>query len=242
MLTKEELNRYARQILLPEIGLIGQEKLKSAKVLVIGAGGLGCPAIQYLAAAGIGTLGIVDFDVVQLSNLHRQILYNHQDINQNKAEVAANKIAHINPHVNSIVHALKVTSDNVHSILGDFDLVLDCTDNFAARYVIDKACAELKKPLVYGGIFRFEGQVSVFHYGPHPVGYADVFPENSEAQNALDCNAAGVLGTLPGIIGTMQAQEAIKIIVGAEEVLAGKIFVLNTLSSEIVILQIPQKQ
>jgi len=229
MLSKEEINRYARQIVLPEIGIVGQEKLKRAKVLVIGAGGLGCPVLQYLAAAGIGTIGIVDEDVVEESNLQRQILYNKEEVGKPKAEVAERKLKILNPHINITSYILRLTAANALDIIKDYDLIIDGSDNFPTRYLVNDACVMLNKFLVFGSIFKFEGQLSVFNYKSGPT-YRCLFPQ--PPQDSPNCSEIGVLGVLPGIIGTMMANEALKIILGIGEILSGKLFVFNALTSQ----------
>ncbi len=234
MLNKEEISRYSRHLLLPEIGTIGQGKLKNAKVLVIGAGGLGCPVLLYLTAAGVGKIGIVDFDTVDESNLQRQILYAVEDIGKYKAIVAADKLFKQNPFVKFTVYNLQVNNQNALDIIKNFDIIIDGTDNFATRYLINDACVLLNKPLIYGAVYRFEGQVSVFNFkdrkGINGPTYRCVFPEPPSPESAPNCSEIGVLGVLPGIIGTMQANEAIKLITGIGEPLSGKLLLLNALT------------
>ncbi len=236
MLDQDEIKRYDRHILLPEIGIAGQEKLKRSKVLVIGAGGLGCPVLQYLTAAGIGTIGVVDFDKVDESNLQRQILYSVDDIGRSKVECAISKLSRQNPFVEFISHYIQLTNQNAIDIIKKYDIIIDGTDNFPTRYLINDACVLLDKPLVYGSINRFEGQVSVFNYsidkeerGPT---YRCLFPEPPSADTAPNCSEAGVLGVLPGMIGTFQANEAIKIITGIGDVLSGRLFMINALTMQ----------
>ena len=224
----QERKRYSRQIILPEMGLSGQEKLKAAKVLVIGAGGLGCPVLQYLTAAGIGTIGIVDDDVVTITNLHRQILYSAEDIGKGKAQTAKDKLSAQNPFVNFNVIPLRLNDENAAKIIADYDLVIDGSDNFPTRYLANDVCVELDKPLVFGSILRFEGQVSTFNYKGGPT-YRCLFPEAEEGDN---CAEAGVIGILPGIIGTYMANEVIKIICGIGKPLSGKLMVVNALTNE----------
>lgn len=223
-----ERKRYSRQIILPEMGLSGQEKLKSAKVLVIGAGGLGCPVLQYLTAAGVGTIGIVDDDVVTITNLHRQILYSADDIGKSKALTAKEKLSAQNPFVNFNVIPLRLDLENAAELIRDYDLVIDGSDNFPTRYLANDVCVALDKPLVFGSILRFEGQVSTFNYKGGPT-YRCLFPEAEEGDN---CAEAGVIGILPGIIGTYMANEAIKIICEIGEPLSGKLMVINALTNE----------
>jgi sulfur-carrier protein adenylyltransferase/sulfurtransferase len=235
-LSAEELHRYSRHILLPEISLEGQLKLKGARVLVIGAGGLGCPILLYLAAAGVGYLGIVDHDVVESSNLQRQILFTTQDVGLPKASVAAIRLNQLNPEITIRPFHAKFTSSNALEIMADFDLICDGTDNFPARYLINDACVLLGKTMVSGAIFRFEGQVSVFNYqyadGKRGPNYRDLFPAPPPPSAVPNCAEAGVLGVLPGIIGNIQASEIIKIITGIGEPLSGRLFILDTLTME----------
>src|ERR1051325_1354070 len=229
MLGKEEINRYSRHIILPEIGAEGQEKLKHAKVLVIGAGGLGCPVLQYLVCAGVGTIGIVDGDVVDETNLQRQILFSPVDIGKFKAETAKRKLSALNPHCKLQAANCKLTSPNALEIIKDYDLVIDGSDNFPTRYLINDACVILNKPLVFGSVFKFEGQISVFNYKNGPT-YRCLFPE--PPQDSPNCSEIGVLGVLPGIIGTLMSGEALKIILGIGELLSGKLFVFDSLTSQ----------
>lgn len=222
--------RYQRQILLKELGTEGQCKLSTAKVLVIGAGGLGCPILQYLAAAGIGTLGIVDHDVVELSNLHRQILYTMTDIGFPKAACAAARLQQFNPGITVIPYQLQLSNQNAVAIISEFDIVIDGSDNFPTRYMINDACALLNKPLIYGALSVSEGQVSVFSVPDSTgakVNYRDVFPTAPKPGEVLNCAEAGVLGVLPGIIGTMQAAEAIKLITGIGTPLINRMLIYN---------------
>jgi adenylyltransferase/sulfurtransferase len=223
----QERKRYSRQIVLPEMGLTGQEKLKAAKVLVIGAGGLGCPVLQYLTAAGVGTIGVVDDDTVDVSNLHRQILYNADDIGQGKAEIAVHKLRLMNPHINLISLPVRLNEANAAGIIAEYDLVIDGSDNFPTRYLANDICVALDKPLIFGSILRFEGQVSVFNFDGGPT-YRCLFPDAEEGDN---CEIAGVIGILPGIIGTHMANEAIKIICGIGDILSGKLLVINALNN-----------
>ncbi|ALJ00784.1 molybdopterin-synthase adenylyltransferase MoeB [Rufibacter tibetensis] len=225
-LTPEETNRYSRHLILPEIGLAGQQKLKEAKVLVIGAGGLGCPVLQYLTAAGVGTIGIVDFDRVEESNLQRQILFSVPDVGRLKAEVAQEKLKTQNPYVHLISYPVHLQPQNALELLAGYDLVIDGSDNFATRYLVNDACVILKKPLVFGSIFKFEGQISVFNYQGGPT-YRCLYPEASELAS---CSEVGVLGVLPGLVGCLLANEAIKVITGLGEIAAGKLLVLNALT------------
>lgn len=239
MLIKEELNRYNRQMILPELGLKGQEKLKVAKVVVIGAGGLGCPVLQYLAAAGVGTIGIVDDDVVELSNLHRQILYNHTDIGQSKADVAAAKLKLLNPHVGFTAYHERLTADNAIAICQDYELVIDCSDNFSTRYLVNDTCVNLNQTLIFGSILQFEGQVAVFnHHGG--ANYRNLYP--APPSENINCVEGGVIGILPGIIGLYMANEAIKLICGIGETLAGKLMTIDALNNTVLVFKIAQEK
>ena len=232
--SKEEFSRYSRHFILPEINVAGQEKMKNAKVLVVGAGGLGSPVLLYLAAAGIGTLGIVDFDTIDKTNLQRQVLFSTLDEGQPKAVQAKARIQELNPHVNVVLHQVKIDSGNALDIINDYDVIVDGTDNFPTRYLMNDACVLTGKPLVFGSIFRFEGQLSVFNFkyadGSYSANYRDVFPEPPAPGEVPNCAEGGVLGVLPGIIGCFQANEVIKIVCGIGEVLAGKMLLLDTLS------------
>jgi len=232
-LNKEELLRYNRQIIIPEFGEQGQQKLLNASVLVIGAGGLGAPILQYLTAVGVGRIGIVDFDEVSLSNLQRQVLFNTQEIGQSKASTAAKKLALLNPDVKFDVTEEAISSSNAMEIIGGYDLVVDGSDNLPTRYLVNDACYLLKIPLVYGAIFRFEGQVSVFNAvhkdGSRGPNYRDLFPSPPPPEMVPSCSEGGVLGVLPGIIGAMMANEAIKLLTHVGETLSGKLFVFDAL-------------
>src|SRR5882672_2706996 len=233
MLTPQELQRYSRQILLPELGLEGQQKLKEGSVLVIGAGGLGSPALYYLAAAGMGRIGIVDFDVVDASNLHRQILFTSEDVGKPKAAIARRRLEQLNPMIKIDTHPAILNSENAMSILADYDVVIDGSDNLPTRYLVNDACVLLKKTLIYGAVFQFEGQVSVFNQlqpdGSRGPNYRDLFPEPPPPEMVPSCSAGGVLGVLPGIIGSMQANEAIKIIAEIGTTLSGKLLLFDSL-------------
>ena len=229
MLSKEEKARYSKQVILPEIGITGQEKLKSAKVLVIGAGGLGCPILQYLCAAGVGTLGIADGDKVDISNLQRQVLYTPADIGLPKAEVAKTKLIALNNNTSVICHPFFLDYDNALETIAGYDIVVDGSDNFDTRYLVNDACIMLDKPMVSGAIYKYEGQVSVFNYKGGPT-YRCIFPEAPGAGESPNCADIGVIATLPGIIGTIQANEVIKMITAIGDVLAGKLLVIDTLT------------
>lgn len=231
MLSKEEIEIYDRQILLNNIGLSGQEKLKKSKVLVIGAGGLGCPVLRYIAAAGVGKIGIVDFDTVSISNLHRQILFDFSDVNTNKASTAKQKLTNINPYIEIEAYPEKLTVNNVLSIFEEYQVIVDCTDNYESRFLVNDACVLLGKPFVYGSIYKFEGQVSVFNWKGGPT-YRCLFKDYPTDESTTDCNAAGVLGVLPGLIGLYQANEVLKLVLEIGEVLSGKIFILNGLTNQ----------
>jgi len=229
--------RYQRQIILKEFGEAGQEKLLQSKVLVIGAGGLGCPALQYLAAAGTGTLGIVDDDVVSLSNLHRQVLYTTNDIGFPKAEKAKQILHQLNPEIDIVAYNQRLTTKNAFGIINSYDIIIDCTDNFSSRYMINDACVLLNKPFVFGAVSQFEGQVTIFNYqhanGAGSCNYRDLFPQPPKEGEVLNCAEAGVLGVLPGIIGAMQANETIKLITGIGKPFIDILFNYNALSNSV---------
>ncbi|MBC7912736.1 MAG: HesA/MoeB/ThiF family protein [Pyrinomonadaceae bacterium] len=228
-LSKEELQRYSRHLLMDEFGTEAQLKLKNSKVLVVGAGGLGNPCLLYLAAAGVGFLGIADDDVVHTSNLQRQVLFGEADIGKSKSETAKIHLLAKNPliEINTHPHIIK---GNTLALISLYDIVIDGTDNIYTRYLLNDACVILNKPLIYGAIFKFEGQLSVFNYNDGPT-YRCLYPQNNDAQIIPGCAEVGVLGVLPGIIGTMQAAEAIKIITGVGEPLSGKLLILNLLNN-----------
>jgi adenylyltransferase/sulfurtransferase len=225
-LTNEEISRYSRHLLLPQIGLDGQEKLKAAKVLIVGTGGLGAPLALYLAAAGVGTLGIVDFDVVEESNLQRQIIHSTRDIDRPKVASAADRIKSLNPEVKVITHNTRLTSENALEIIEDYDIVADGTDNYQTRYLVNDACVLLGKPNVYGSIFQFEGQASVFYAKEGPC-YRCLYPSPPPPGLVPSCSEGGVLGVLPGIVGTIQANEVIKLIVGGGNSLIGRLLLFD---------------
>jgi molybdopterin-synthase adenylyltransferase len=214
--TKEELTRYSRQWMLPEIGIKGQEKLKAAKVLVVGAGGLGCPALQYLCATGVGTLGIVDFDKIELHNLHRQILYSTGDLGKSKAETAAEKLKSQNPNVSFIVFNEMLDEQNAKTILSQFEIVVDGSDNFRTRYLINDTCIQLNKVLVYGTILKFEAQLAIFNY-KGGKNLRDIYPEPPNPEDVLGCDENGVLGIVPGILGLYMAGATIQVILDQVE-------------------------
>lgn len=226
--------RYHRQMILPGFGKEAQQRLLKAKVFVIGAGGLGCPVLQYLAAAGVGTLGIADDDLVALSNLHRQVLYSFKDIGFSKAERATDILRLLNPEITIIPYNERITTQNALTLFELFDIIVDGTDNFAARYMINDACVLLKKPLVYGAVSQFEGQVSVFaNQNDDDVNYRDMFPDPPKEDEVPNCADAGVLGVLPGIVGTMMASETIKIITGLGASLANQLLTYNALTNQV---------
>jgi len=227
--TSDELRRYSRHLLLPEVGVAGQKKLRRAKVLLVGAGGLGAPAALYLAAAGIGEIGLVDFDTVDLSNLQRQVLYTTRDVGRSKLEVAKERLEALNPGVRVVPHEDRLTADNAFDVIRPYDIVVDGTDNFPTRYLVNDASVLLGKPNVYGSIYRFEGQVSVF-YARHGPCYRCLYPEPPPPDLVPSCGEAGVLGVLPGLVGTLQATETVKLILGAGESLVGRLLLFDALA------------
>jgi adenylyltransferase/sulfurtransferase len=228
-LSREEILRYSRHLIMPEVGMEGQEKLKAARVLSIGAGGLGSPVAMYLAAAGVGTLGIVDFDVVDFTNLQRQIIHGTEDVGRKKLDSAAETIASINPFVEVRGFETKLTSQNALDIFREFDIIVDGTDNFPTRYLVNDACVLTGKPNVYGSIFRFEGQASVFATKDGPC-YRCLYPEPPPPGLVPSCAEGGVLGILPGLVGVMQATETIKLILGTGEPLIGRLLLVDALA------------
>ena len=245
-LNNHSYERYSRQISLKKFGEPSQLKLLNAKVLVIGAGGLGCPVLQYLAAAGIGTIGIVDDDTVTLSNLHRQILFTPKDIGQSNSICAAWVLEKMNPEININSFNFRLTNANVLEIIRNYDIVVDCTDNFASRYMLNDACVLEKKPLVYGSVYQFEGQVSVFNVldaqNKPSANYRDLFPHPPAPHEVPDCNEAGVIGVLPGIIGLMMANECIKLITGIGTCLTNKLVIYNSLNNQLFETMITAKE
>jgi molybdopterin/thiamine biosynthesis adenylyltransferase/rhodanese-related sulfurtransferase len=227
-LSVDEVKRYSRHLIIPEVGMTGQKRLKNARVLCVGAGGLGSPALLYLAAAGVGTLGIVDFDVVDESNLQRQVIHGQSDVGRPKAESARDSIQEINPYVNVVLHEERLDSDNAMEIFAQYDLIVDGTDNFATRYLVNDACVLLGKPYVWGSIYRFDGQASVFwaEYGPC---YRCLYPEPPPPGMVPSCAEGGVLGVLCASIGSIQVNEAIKLITGIGEPLAGRLMIYDAL-------------
>jgi sulfur-carrier protein adenylyltransferase/sulfurtransferase len=227
-LTKDDYERYSRHLILPEVGVDGQKRLKAASVLCIGTGGLGAPLLLYLAAAGIGRIGIVDFDVVDTSNLQRQVIHGTSWVGKPKIESAKNRIHEINPHCQVDLYETRLSSENALDIIRPYDIVVDGTDNFPTRYLVNDACVLLNKPNVYGSIFRFEGQATVFNYEGGP-NYRDLYPEPPPPGMVPSCAEGGVLGILPGIIGVIQATETVKIILGNGNTLSGRLLLYNAL-------------
>jgi molybdopterin/thiamine biosynthesis adenylyltransferase/rhodanese-related sulfurtransferase len=227
-LSSEEIRRYSRHLIMPEVGTEGQKKLKASRVLMIGAGGLGSPLGLYLAAAGVGTLGLVEFDTVDESNLHRQVLYGRSDVGRRKLDAAIDRLREVNPHIELVPHNLRLESSNALDLFKDYDVVVDGTDNFPTRYLVNDACVLLGKPNVYGSIFRFEGQVSIFWAAQGPC-YRCLFPEPPPPGLVPSCAEGGVLGVLPGIIGSLQANETIKLILGAGEPMIGRLLLFDAL-------------
>ncbi|MDX1582651.1 MAG: molybdopterin-synthase adenylyltransferase MoeB [Thermoanaerobaculia bacterium] len=226
--SREELLRYSRHFVMPEVGAEGQKRLKDGKVLCVGAGGLGSPAATYLAAAGVGTIGIVDHDEVDLTNLHRQILHGTSDVGRRKIESARRRLEEVNDQIDIRTHGVRLESSNAMEILGKYDVIIDGSDNFATRYLVSDACVMLGKPDVYGSIFRFDGQATVFSSEDAPC-YRCLYPDPPEPGAIPSCEQAGVLGILPGLVGTIQATEAVKILLGVGETLAGRLLVIDAL-------------
>ncbi len=236
-LTMDEVRRYSRHLIIPDVGMTGQKRLKNAKVLVIGAGGLGSPALLYLAAAGVGTLGIVEFDEVDESNLQRQIIHGQSDIGKSKALSAKESVAEINPYVDVVLHDERLENHNVLDIFGGYDLIVDGTDNFATRYLVNDAAVLLGKPYVWGSIFRFDGQVSVF-WDEHGPNYRDLYPEPPPPGMVPSCAEGGVLGVLCASIGSIMVTEAIKLITGIGEPLIGRLMVYDALEMRYTTLKV----
>jgi molybdopterin/thiamine biosynthesis adenylyltransferase/rhodanese-related sulfurtransferase len=239
MLSPEELRRYSRHLLIPEFGTEGQLKLKKARVLVIGCGGLGSPILLYLAAAGVGTIGVIDGDSVDESNLQRQVLYGIESVGKPKVEETVKRLESLNAFIEVVPYFEALTAQNALVILDKYDLIIDGSDNFPTRYLVNDACVLLNKPFVYGAIYRFEGQVAIFNHQNSP-NYRDLFPTPPAAELAPNCAEAGVLGVLPGIIGCLQANEAIKFLAGIGEPLVGKLFVMDALTLTTRIIRIPR--
>ncbi|MDR2231156.1 MAG: HesA/MoeB/ThiF family protein [Flavobacteriaceae bacterium] len=238
---EDHFERYQCQIALPGFGISSQESLKKAKVLIVGMGGLGCPSSQYLASSGIGTIGIMDDDIVSLSNLHRQILYTPEDIGLPKVEVAARRLQQQNPSVNIIPLNFRVTSENVIDLIREYDLIIEGTDNFETKYLLNDACVLTGKPLIYGAIYQHEGQISLWNVlqndGTYSPNYRDVFPDVEESQ-VPNCREGGVIPTLAGIIGCMQANEAIKYLTGSEDLLSGKLWILSVMTGKTQVIKL----
>ena len=244
--SSEELARYSRHLILPEFNIEGQKKLKQAKVLVVGTGGLGAPLLLYLTAAGVGTIGLVDFDVVDDSNLQRQVLFTRDDLGQPKVQAAKRRLEALNPYVKFVTYETALTSDNALDIIKDYDVVADGTDNFPTRYLVNDACVLLGKVNVYASIYRFEGQATVFNYkdkhgvlGPN---YRDLFPTPPPPGLVPSCAEGGVIGVLPGILGSLQASEVIKVISGVGETLSGRLFLFDASSFETRTLKIKRRK
>lgn len=216
MLSNEEKRKYIKQIMLSEIGISGQERIRNAKVAVVGCGGLGCPVLLYLASAGVGTIGLIDFDTVSITNLHRQVLYGNADVGKKKVKVAGEKIGLMHPEVKLIEHDVMINEENAESIFAKYDIVIDGCDNFETRYVVNDTCLKIGKPLIYGSILGFQGQLALFNY-KEGKNLRDLFPEPPNAEDVPDCSENGVLATVPGIIGTFMANECLKAILELSE-------------------------
>lgn len=241
MLNEIELKKYNRHIILKEIGEEGQLKIKNSKVLVIGAGGLGCPVLQYLTAAGTGNLGIADFDIIDESNLQRQVLYNEEDTGKLKAVVSAEKLRRQNSMINIVSYNEKISAENAERIFSHYEIIVDCTDNFSSRYLINDFCVMLGKPMVYGAVHRFQGLVSVFNLksgNRNPPTYRCLYPKPLASESNTACSETGVLGIIPGITGMIQATEVLKIITGTGEILSGKLFLFDSLTMQTSIIEI----
>ncbi|SEF17860.1 adenylyltransferase/sulfurtransferase MoeZ [Jiangella alba] len=236
-LTVDEVRRYSRHLIIPDVGMAGQKRLKNAKVLVVGAGGLGSPALLYLAAAGVGTLGIVEFDEVDESNLQRQVIHGQSDIGRSKAQSARDSVKEVNPYVDVVLHETRLDNDNVLDIFSGYDLILDGTDNFATRYLVNDAAVLLGKPYVWGSIYRFEGQVSVF-WAEHGPNYRDLYPEPPPPGMVPSCAEGGVLGVLCASIGSIMVTEAIKLITGIGDPLLGRLMIYDALEMNYTTLKI----
>jgi len=235
------MERYNRQLILPGFGKIAQQKLADAKVLVVGAGGLGCPVLQYLCAAGVGEIGVVDPDTVSLSNLQRQVLYDEQDIGDLKVRIVQKKLTILNSDTNIRIYPCSLCIETVFNLVHSYSIIVDCTDNFSTRYLLNDVCQLLQKPLVYAAIFRFEGQLSVFHYGENPANLRDLFPEIPNPLYVPSCNEAGVIGVLTGIMGNFQANEVLKIITGIGEIMSGQLITFNSLNYQLGIVRFQSK-
>ncbi len=246
MLTSEELKRYSRHLVLPQFGIEGQQKLKQARVLVVGAGGLGAPVLLYLSGAGVGHIGIADHDKVEISNLQRQVLFSSVDIGKSKSQKAAEKIRLLNTEISVTSFNEKLTANNVLNIISKYNIIVDCTDNFPTRYLLNDACVLADKILIYASVFRYEGQLAVFNNkkmdGNYYPNYRDLFPEPTAPGLIMNCEEAGVLGVLPGLIGCMQANEVIKLICGIGDALNGRLLIIDTLTMQQQIVQIPDRK
>ncbi|MEM4238900.1 MAG: molybdopterin-synthase adenylyltransferase MoeB, partial [Nitrososphaerota archaeon] len=228
-LSLQEIRRYGRHLIMPEVGIEGQRRIKNARVLIVGAGGLGAPVSLYLTAAGVGKIGLVDFDEVDETNLQRQVIFTTPDVGRKKVDVAKDRLLKLNPHIEVETYDTQLSSDNALEIISNYDIVVDATDNFPTRYLLSDACVFLKKPLVYGSIFRFDGQVSVFHAEKGPC-YRCLYPEPPPPGLVPSCAEGGVLGVLPGIIGSLQANETLKLIVGIGQPLIGRLLLVDALN------------
>ena len=227
----KEISKYSKQIILPQIGYDGQKKLSIAKVIVIGAGGIGCPVLSYLTSAGVGTIGIMDFDEVEISNLHRQVLYDESQIGIKKTEAALNKLMNLNSETSFNIHDCFLNSKNGFEILNEYDVIVDATDNFKSRYMINDFCVNLSKPFVMGAINKFEGQVAVLNYDNGPT-YRCIYPDFPGKDSVVNCEESGVIGSLCGIVGTIVATEVIKLIAGSGNLISGEILFVNSLNME----------
>jgi len=240
-LTQEELTRYSRHLCLPEVGLNGQKKIKDSKVLIVGMGGLGNPVSLYLAAAGVGTIGLVDFDVVDISNLQRQVLFGIDQKNKSKLQSAIERLKNLNPHNTYNLHELALSSENALDIIKNYDIVVDATDNFPTRYLVNDACVLLDKPNVHGSIYRFEGQISIFNYNNGPC-YRCLYPSPPHPKLVPSCVEGGVLGVLPGVIGTLQANEVLKIILNIGDLMVNRFLLFDALTMEFNELKITKNK
>jgi len=234
MLSPDEKRKYIRQIMIPGIGLSGQEKIRQAKVAIVGCGGLGCPVLLYLASAGVGTIGIIDFDTVNITNIHRQILYGNDDVGKKKVEVAKHRININHPEVTVVIHDVMLNLSNAEEIFSHYDIIIDGCDNFDTRYIVNDTCVKLEKPLVYGSILGFEGQVAVFNLNKSKH-LRDLFPEPPNAEDVPDCSENGVLATIPGIVGTIMANECLKVILN-RCTLSNQFLLFNCLEPELSVL------
>ena len=239
-LTNDEVRRYVRHITLPDVGRQGQLRFKNAKVLIIGTGGLGSPVCLYLAAAGVGSLGLIDFDVVESSNLQRQVVHGSSTLGMPKVDSAKQRLQDLNPHIAIQTYNVPLDADNAMSLIEQYDLVVDGTDNFATRYLVNAACARLEKPLVYGAIYRFDGRVSVFNHGDGPC-YRRLFPSSPPPELSPSCSAGGVIGVLPGVVGLIQATEAVKLILGIGEPLVGRLLCFDALAMKFTQVQFQRR-